>query len=345
MPYVILSDTHCHPHPGPVLPDGRNQRLCDIIACMDAALALAVKHKAALIHGGDLFHDRKGVKPEASDAVAEWLDRVRQARVELHVLVGNHDMSITGDGSNSVKIIRGSGAVPHAALERVDIQGHCFGFLPYTTDPKLVRESATRLRGKNTTLIGHLGIGDPKYSNCVPVDYEVPGKISVADLLPDEFTSVFLGHYHNPQTLGKNVRYIGSPLQLSFKECGQRRGVWLYDPAKGRCEFVQNTTSPAFLKMPAEEAVAKAAHGEIAETDHLWVTGATSADVAAFASLDRRAVTRVDRAVKSAPAARLKASSNDKELLTSFYKHSNPAADSIDASRAVEVAIQLLEEA
>ncbi|HPH70699.1 MAG TPA: metallophosphoesterase, partial [Kofleriaceae bacterium] len=94
---------------------GSNSRLMDIIEALDRVIEAGVKRKAtALIHCGDLFHDRKGVKPEAIHRATEWLAKARDAFSDgVHILTGNHDMSIGGDGTASTAAAEGLATVYH----------------------------------------------------------------------------------------------------------------------------------------------------------------------------------------------------------------------------------------
>ncbi len=49
----------------------------------------------------------------------------------------------------------------------------------------------------------------------------------------DGFDYVALGHLHRAQTVGKNVRYSGSPLKYSFDETGRQKSVTIYDTQTG----------------------------------------------------------------------------------------------------------------
>lgn len=57
-----------------------------------------------------------------------------------------------------------------------------------------------------------------------------------ADLFPDSFSYVALGHLHRPQAAGgrETVRYSGSPIPLSFSEAGDAKEMRLLDFAKGK---------------------------------------------------------------------------------------------------------------
>lgn len=353
MPLIALSsDWHLHSYQGPMvrtLPDGTNSRLSDILACAEWMTKTAEERGAvAFLHGGDLTHNRKSMANEAWARVAQFMRRMGE-RIPTFVLEGNHDLSASGDGTSTVGAL--DGFVTSVPGVRTTVVGRTkVGWLPYCEDPKQVRAAAEKLsRAGAQVLVAHLGLGDPRFADCVPVDYETPGKITVDDLLPDRFKQVFLGHYHTAQELLPNVRYMGSPLQLSFKEAGKAKGFWLYDTdSDEEPEFVENIASPQFHIMSGAEAVAKLAHGEVAKSDFLWVKDATREDAAALSeasgSADMPAL-RVDRApVKRDITVRVDPSSPVADQVAQYVRQAAP--DESEAERAAIAALgeQLLKE-
>lgn len=318
---VLFSDPHLHPYSGSsVLEDGANARLEDVLSAMDAVLATAVKHKArAIICGGDLFHDRKGVKHEALYAAGEWMDRVKEQRIALHLLVGNHDMSLDCR-THSLRGFSGRATV-HSRVSAVEIDGVVFGFLPYMEDPDQVRSGVGLLqRAQCAYVVGHLGLGDPKLRNCVPSDYEVPGRISLADLMPERFAQVFLGHYHLRQQVHPKVQYIGSPLQLSFGEADHPKGWLLLDEVSGKVEQIDNDDSPRYHIIDHAEAAA-----DIPDTDFVWVKASSREEELKAQSMGRPNM-RIDRAPVASAPARVDATAKGATLLRSYVKAVRPDA-------------------
>jgi len=334
---VVTGDSHLHLFSGsPVLDDGSNARLVDAVAALDGVLATAIEHKAkAIVHLGDLFHDRKGIPPEVIHRAGEWLDRVHAAKIELHLLVGNHDMSLDA-GTHALRGFKGR-AILHDRVETVDILGSRCGFIPYAEDPAAVAAAATHLRTQRCEYVfGHLGIGDPKYANCVPVEYEVPGRIALDDLRPGDFAQIFLGHYHLQQQLLDNVQYVGSPLQLSFGEADHPKGWHVLDERRGTVRIAANTFSPKYhIVYDAESA------SEFPDTDFVWVKASDRSQELAAQSLNKPNL-RVDRAAAKATPARIDPSSKGASLLRQYVKAVRPDALQHEIDELVADGLRLL---
>ncbi len=354
MKFAISSDWHLHNYSGAqvrTLPDGTNSRLRDILNCCDWMVQQAVDRGCgAFLHGGDVTHNRKLLHISAwnrtTDAFRRWGERI-----PFHVNEGNHDQDMSGDGTSTVGALRG--IVADAVTEaRVTTVGRTrIGWLPYLDDASAVREATAKLAKQGArVLIAHLGIGDPKHADCLPIDYETPGHINVSDLNPELFQQVFLGHYHTSQDLAPNVRYIGSPLQLSFKEAGIRKGFWTWDPETDEAEFVENGSSPLFHIMTETEAETQLCIGrsvDLRETDFVWVKGATQEGAASLRRITegRTVPFRIEVAPQvTAAKARLSADAKtDQQLVGAYVGVMNPAMPDEQQVALAKVGAELLD--
>lgn len=337
---VFLSDTHAHAYAGSrVTAEGANQRLLDVIAAMDMARLHAERTRQSIIHCGDLFHDRKGVKPEVLHRVGEWLERCQASSVKVYILAGNHDMSIHGDGTSSVRGLAGEWRTIIDTPVVIPVDGVQVGFLPYVEDPKVVDEEVLRLNDAGAEiLVAHLGLGDPQHADCVPVDYEVPGAISTLNLHPDKFDQIFLGHYHNHQRIFGHVHYVGSPLQLSFKEVGQRKGFMSWQRGKSP-RFVENLISPRYFKVEGDMIPA-----EVRPEDHVWCTGLDRDAGAAVVEQLRGKVGsfRVDIARREEVAARIPSGVKGADLLRAYIRTVAPQEDPAEVEELVALGADLV---
>ena len=81
-------------------------------------------------------------------------------------------------------------------------------------------------KGSNI-LLGHFGIqGAEVGSNYVMTSSDL---ISLRDIPVGDFDQVFLGHFHKPQKLAENVRFVGATHQHNWGDTGQERGVWIWE--------------------------------------------------------------------------------------------------------------------
>jgi exonuclease SbcD len=69
-------------------------------------------------------------------------------------------------------------------------------------------------------------------------DLSVGGSAVIPPFAFDRVDYAALGHIHAPQTVGRNGRYSGSPVALSFSEAGQEKSVAIVDVASGSADVV-----------------------------------------------------------------------------------------------------------
>jgi DNA repair exonuclease SbcCD nuclease subunit len=249
---AVTADLHCYNHKpfARILKDGTNSRLNDILLCLEWMVGRALEKKCeAFVIAGDLFHSRKSIENGVLDRVCtafHHLEAAAKGKMQIIVLAGNHDYSVTGDGSVSISAIESDHVV--VVREPTGFPKLGIGFIPYMADAKAVRDAAAGFVKKTKFIIAHLGL---KEGSVGPGDFEVPDSVPMDCLLPDKFKKILLGHYHRRQKIGDNILYVGSPLQLTFGEMGEEKGFTLLQD-DGKTTFVKNTESPVFLETPVD---------------------------------------------------------------------------------------------
>lgn len=351
---ALSSDWHLANYQGAqvrTLADGTNSRLRDILDCADWMVAQSLERGCTqFVHGGDVVHNRRYIHISAWHRIVAAF-RGWGEHIPFHVLEGNHDMDQSGDGTSAVGALEPivARAVTDAVVTKVgDVS---VGWLPYTNDAEEVRRQVNRLlKAGARVLVAHLGIGDPAHSRCVPVDYEVPGRISIADLQPDRWQQVFMGHYHTAQDfapLAPNVRYIGSPLQLSFGEAGVPKGFWTWDSESDELEWVENTVSPKFHVIRTRADVELG----VGDRDHLWVRPATRGEAEELRDdlKDREVPVRVDMppaVAAGTPRIDTKGGTlSERGLVEAYVSRMKPEAQDGERDALVAFGLQLLKEA
>lgn len=80
---------------------------------------------------------------------------------------------------------------------------------------------------------------------------------------------IALGHIHRAQIIGgmEHVRYCGSPIPLSFDECGKSKYVHLVTFSNGKLESVENLNVPVTQPMAVLKAIWR-------RLPHSWNSGA-----------------------------------------------------------------------
>jgi DNA repair exonuclease SbcCD nuclease subunit len=220
--------------------DGLTTRLRDMLDCLDWIIATAQARKCeGLVLLGDIFDSRTQLHISVVDQVCRRIHAAAETGLKILVVVGNHDSLLRSPTYNSLQVFRGSAQVFEAPGTYRTSDGAILGLVPWDdAHDTLSRGIAQVAKAGAKFLFTHV-----LCEGVVPV----PGKgFPVANLLPDRFTQVLLGDVHDPMELRENVRYVGAPLQIDYRDAGGTRGFCLLDTKAGTVEFVENTVSPRF---------------------------------------------------------------------------------------------------
>jgi DNA repair protein SbcD/Mre11 len=218
--------------------------LLDVVASEDVDLVVVA---------GDVY-DRALPHVDAVRLADETLARLAASRARVVITSGNHDsaqrlgfgarvMDAAGihvrTGASSV----GTPVLLHDAHGPVAVHGlpyldphalHEPWRLPARTHEAALAEAMRRVRADlanrpvRSVVLAHAFVagGLPSESER---DISVGGVSAVSSALFDDISYTALGHLHGRATLGKTLRYSGSPLPYSFSEAAHTKGSWLVD--------------------------------------------------------------------------------------------------------------------
>lgn len=220
-------------------PEGLPSRFVDQIACFRWVVDSARMHKCdRLVIAGDLFDNRTAIDIPVLDQVSEVIDAASKW-LPVDILPGNHDSYARSPKYTSVRALRSANV--HVYLTPTILTGTRVVYLPWHDDPAEMRAMVDRVqpkRHKDAVLISHAlleGAVTAKGKG-VPLDA----------LRPDRFRRVWLGDVHEPLEVSKTVQYIGSPMQIDYRDAGGERGFFVFDTETGQYDYVHNDVSPRF---------------------------------------------------------------------------------------------------
>lgn len=245
MKSLVWSDLHGHNFKEfSVIEDGMSSRLGDCVDVINQIAASADQHNVDLVWFiGDLYQLKNNHDSQVVQAIMYALVELAE-KYPLLVIPGNHDyrmwttnpimMEMLADLVGRVTLCESGWVNPSSAAIQIYAE-------PYT---RRVGELEARLAKlepkKNAIFLGHQDVVGIKYRG-----YTVEHGFD-ADMLSEKFKWSFIGHWHKPKKIRKNVISVGAPLQHSFNDIGGKRGWWIFDNSIGKAKFVENTQSPQF---------------------------------------------------------------------------------------------------
>lgn len=266
MRVLLFSDLHGHAFKSyaTMTPEGRNSRLQHTINIVEEIRAVAVAQECSgVLFGGDLFHIRPGVGSMRIPTFNALFDAIARLKISLDfvgLLVGNHDQGDRAGNEHSIYAFRSIVTVMDTPgwYEFVDNEDEMLQVLALPAHPDKgylvnavnegVEERPLGEDGIPRVLLGHLGIdGAVVGTNFVLRDEH---NLSVKDLRPDQFDEVFLGDYHQPQKLAKNVRYIGATHHHNWGDANSERGCLVWDTKTTSVTKIDLHSAPKFVSIP-----------------------------------------------------------------------------------------------
>ena len=190
-----------------------------------------------IIHLGDCFDVRKGIDYWSLDwAKRVFFDELRQRGIELHLIVGNHDifykssLSINAPGLNlreydNIKI--------YSTPQTAEIHGTNVFMVPWICEDNAEEFIKQRDNSAAAICMGHLELAG-FYAN---KDYQCQHGTDASNF--SQFDVVYSGHFHKRSSSG-NITYLGNTYQLYWNDEGETRGFHIFDLETQELEFVEN---------------------------------------------------------------------------------------------------------
>jgi DNA repair exonuclease SbcCD nuclease subunit len=191
---------------------------------------------AGIVQTGDLFDYRREVHFNTLHRSKQYFfDRISERNLWLHIISGNHDSLFKNTNRiNSVRILKGDDAnVVDMVPETCNIAGMDVDLYPWINDENFEACKAFAESSTSTVAIGHF-----EFAHFVMN----PGSMSESGMdhkIFSRYETVFSGHYHT-QSTRDNIVYTGTPYELTWVDCNDPKGFWVYDVVTNTYEFIRN---------------------------------------------------------------------------------------------------------
>jgi len=207
---VVITDTHL------------NHKIIDLVEnIFDQAIGHTIKLGLSVIyHAGDVFDSRKHQTLATLKAFARILKSLEDEKIVLRAIPGNHDKPDYFFKDSYLDIYREYESLElvrdYTAYEARDYMIH---MIPFFDEKEVYGEYIARsvaavrcLPESKHILITHVAINGVKNNDGSEIEDTLGTKIF------SSFEKVLVGHYHDKQDVGNNIKYIGSAYQKDFGE-------------------------------------------------------------------------------------------------------------------------------
>jgi DNA repair exonuclease SbcCD nuclease subunit len=195
---------------------------------------------SVVIHAGDILDRRKYVNFSTLNRVgSEFLDVLfKKHGIVMHCIPGNHDTYYKN--TNDVNCMKELFAkqypdnfIYYDKPEVINLNGMDIALLPWINQDN-EKESLEFIKTAAASwLVGHLELKGFEVLRGVIHEFGMDHKIF------DRYEQVLSGHYHI-RNEKDNVKYLGSPYQMTFNDAGDVKGFWVIDTDTRDLEFIEN---------------------------------------------------------------------------------------------------------
>ncbi len=227
-----------------------NSRVIDQVNLLDWTLDKAIDHNITdIVLTGDVFEDPK---PQTTliGMFISWLKRCEVNSINVHIIIGNHDVLRTGVVyTSALDIIEESGLENvnvYRNMNTVILDGFGITFMPFRDRKSLLLSSNSEaIDFLREQLIYESSIIPSSYKKIVIGHLSIEGSIYVGDEIDDisnelmcplsmfqDYDYVWMGHVHKPQIFNEqpHIAHIGSMDISDFGEVDHEKKIVIFDP-------------------------------------------------------------------------------------------------------------------
>lgn len=215
----MLSDLHV-----------KRETVAFCIQALQIAHTEALKRNAGILFLGDFWHARGALPVEPLNLVLKELE---SWSVPVVMIPGNHDLvSRSGNGVSLVPLATTLGAENCLLITEPSV---CLDalFLPYMHDIPRLKEALHHAKACEqdvNAVFCHVEVAGARLAD------RVVSPASSRTVSPTDFPTkipVYSGHLHRPHIVSTNIRYVGSPYQVSASEHDQEKSLVVLDREAG----------------------------------------------------------------------------------------------------------------
>lgn len=186
---------------------------------------------------GDLFDRRKYINFRTlSESKKIMFDRFYDNNIDMHVLVGNHDIHMkesTEINSPRLLIDQYDNITVYDTASTLDYYGTSIDIIPW-----LCKENEESILEMISTSSSELCFGHFEIQN-----FSMYKGIESHDGLPEDlfqrYELVCSGHYHT-RSHRENIVYVGTPYEMTWQDYNDTKGFHVFDTQTRQLEFIIN---------------------------------------------------------------------------------------------------------
>lgn len=189
-----------------------------------------------IIQLGDLVDKRKSIDFLALYHLKKlFLTPCENRSITLYIISGNHDCYYKSTNEiNSVRLLQTPNMVVFDGRPGTDsINGVDFDFYPWIHESLVTESLEYMTKSKSKFAVGHFEFKNFRLNRLQLAESGMDHTVC------SNYALVFSGHFHTISRRS-NILYTGTPYELDWADCGDRKGFWVLDTESDELEFIHN---------------------------------------------------------------------------------------------------------
>lgn len=191
-----------------------------------------------IFHLGDIVDRRKYINFVTAKRLREdFIEKCVEYGIELHIILGNHDVYYKNTNEVNSMAELYSGRYPNVYIYEkpyeYDSNGVKILFMPWICSGNYQEAMDAIANTKAQILLGHLELqGFEMYKGTV-------NEHGFETFIFDKFDFVGTGHFHHKSDRG-NIHYFGAPYEITWSDFNDDRGFHIFDADTRTVEYIRN---------------------------------------------------------------------------------------------------------
>jgi len=190
-----------------------------------------------IVQLGDLFDRRKYINfLTLSESKRYFFNELRKREIELHVLIGNHDIfwrENLGVNSPNLLLNEYSNILIYEEPTTLKIGQMSIDIIPWICKDNQAEILKFIENTESNHCLGHFEISGYEMMK------GVESHEGIDKNLLKKYKHVYSGHFHTASSKG-NITYLGTPYELMWSDCNDPRGFYILDTVTEELEFIKN---------------------------------------------------------------------------------------------------------
>lgn len=200
-----------------------------------------------VIQTGDFFDSRSAV-PHVAMHNGQWVAEEIAKRVELHVLVGNHDIPFKNTNNfDSVDPIIGH--IDGVQVYQWPGDKNGIMIVPWISPGNTEQVMGAIAKTKAKYLVGHFDVIGGKFNK-----HDRKSEHGVDPNAFKKFDRVISGHYHTKSRIS-NIDFVGTPYELDWNDWDDPKGFHIFDTETNELTFIHNYNNLFYKVVHTETGV------------------------------------------------------------------------------------------